>query len=147
MPVSPVLTFKVDRIDPIQDDDKVSLESVNLAVGTYAKGSILGQVTATGAFAPYVAANVDGSQTARGILAYSCVVTAPKAGDTTGINDISYGNEYGITYKVTPMFYRITVATADLVQSGPGAIDAGAVTALGGLLFKGTLANGKLCLG
>ncbi len=262
MPTTPILQFRADRVDPIQDEDLVKAESVNLSPGVYLKGTLLGQVTTpnnpavpaapapttattggtvaasaygievtyvnslgettasaagtvtttgatstitvpsppasgnaagyyvyatgpggatyarqqpaglptalgtaftltapptatgatppasntanavVGAYVPYAAANTDGSGTARGILVYSCTATAPVAGDTTGIADVGYGSEYGRSYKTTPMYYRGTFATADLVG-----LDQVAVTAMGALLFKGSLANGKIVIG
>jgi len=87
-------------------------------------------------------ANTDGSQVAKMLLKTACTVTAPVAGDTTGVNDVSYGDPNGRTFKSTPAFYRGTFATADLVG-----LDAGAVTALCGELFRGSLTNGKIVIG
>lgn len=240
MPGTPVYSFRADRVDPVQGPGRPRTQDVNLAIGTYPKGTILGQIsganaadvqtitvaatggtyrlylpqvgqytaalaynanvaaiqaavtaalgagnaTVTGAgpyvvtaagiyanepvatisvdnslatgglvsvahttsgvgpsssYTAYASGNTDGSNVARGILTYSCVVTVPQAGDLSGFNDISYGSEYGRTYKVTPIYVAGVFATGDLV--GP---DAGAVTSLGANLFWGTLANGKI---
>lgn len=143
MSTNAIAVYRLDELIPLQDPDLARADNVNLAVGAYAKGTVLGEVTATpGLFKPYLAANTDGSNVAKMLLKTACTVTAPVAGDTTGVNDISYGDPNGRTFKATPAFYRGTFATADLVG-----LDAGAVTALCGELFRGSLTNGKIVIG
>lgn len=142
MPTSAIAVYRLDELIPLQDPDLARADDVNLAVGVYAKGTALGEVTATlGLFKPYVAGATDGSQTPRMLLKQACTVTAPVAGDTTGVNDISYGDPNGRTFKSAPAFYRGVFATADVVG-----LDAAGLTASGWRNFRGSLTNGKITL-
>lgn len=235
MPAAAYATYRIDRVDPIQDPEDARAEPVNLQPGTYLKGTVLGQISGAntndvqtitisgspthstltitglpgglsytavqdvspaalqtalnallgassvgvtgtanasyvitwggnyanqpvpllgvsaafsggtspavaiahttpgvgpnGAYAAYNSGNTDGTQTAKGILMYSCTVDA--------LGNVSYGAVR--TYRGTPMWYKGTFATDDLVG-----LDAGAVTNLGGHLLKGTTTSGKL---
>jgi len=143
MSTNAIAVYRLDELIPLQDPDLARADDVNLAVGVYAKGTALGEVTATpGLFKPYVTGVVDGSQVPKMLLKTACTVTAPVAGDTTGINDISYGDPNGRTFKSAPAFYRGTFATADLVG-----LDAGGLTASGWRNVRGTLTNGKIVIG
>lgn len=141
MPTSAVAVYRPDRLEPLQDPDLARSDNVNLAVGTYVKGTVLGEVTATpGLFKAYATGNSDGSQVPKMILVQACTVTAPT--DGTGVNDISYGDPNGRTLKSTPAYYRGVFATADLTG-----LDAGGLTASGWRNFRGSLTNGKVLIG
>lgn len=79
----------------------------------------------------------NGTGTARLINMYGCTVTAPT--DGSGINDVSYGSEFGRTIKSTPAYYKGTFRTQDLAS-----LDAAALAAMAGRLIEGTISNGKI---
>lgn len=108
--------------------------NVTLAAGTYSRGTVLGELTATpGTFKPYAAANTDGSQTAKLILKWGCVVDAQ--------GNVTLAGEFGQTQRGVEAYYGggNVFKTTELVG-----LDAGAVTSLGASLVEGTLANGLL---
>jgi hypothetical protein len=133
-----VATFNpaAGRLDPVYESDQVHEIHVNLVQGTYAKGTILGELTATpGTFKPYANANSDGSETAKLILRYACTVDAQ--------GNIVKGDELELPAKSIDAIYRGgTWKTSELVG-----LDAAAVVDLHGTLISGTLANGYLKLG
>ena len=100
-------------------------------------GCVLGEITATpGVYGPYAAANTDGTQTPKGLLKYGCTT------DANGY--FSYG-EYD-TQQNAPAFFVGSFLTADLPQTGPGAIDANAVTAATWRLVQGSVVSGIVSL-
>lgn len=106
-----------------------------------AKGTVLGIITATGLYKAYATGNVDGSQTARGILAFDVDVDA--SGNITYTTTTGQvGGELGQTYKSVPMYIGGCFRTEDLVG-----LDAGAVTNLGGNLIFGTVTVGAVQFG
>ncbi len=107
--------------------------SVNLAVSqTYAKGSAIGEVTATpGTFGPYASGNSDGTQLARAIVPYTY------ATDASG--NITVGqtaDPAGVTKKAVPAIFYGFVRTQDIVG-----LDADLTTQLGKRV-KGTNSAG-----
>ncbi len=123
-----------NRLDPFYEADDAAEIHVNLADGTYPRGTVLGELTATpGTFKPYATANADGSQVAKLVLRYGCTV----AGGLIALPD-----EIALPARSVPAFYRGVFKTTDLTG-----LDAGALTALGGALISGTLANGILRFG
>lgn len=136
MPTQPFQTWQpsLGKLDPIYPNGDARTVNVRLAAGTYVKGTVLGEITATpGIFRPYLAGNSDGSQVARGILQYACVVDA--SGNTT------LAGEFGQTQMGVPMYIGggSVFNTAELTG-----LDAAAVTALGASLIEGTVAAGQL---
>lgn len=132
MPTTPIITYSDDRLIPLYhvNGDPLPEVPVKLAQGTYAKGQLLGEVTATpGTYKAYANANSDGSETARLILPYACTV------DSGG--NISLANEYGAPRTNAPALLGGLYKTSDLVG-----LDAAALTDLGGRLIQGTIANG-----
>jgi hypothetical protein len=139
MPTTSIATFGAQRLIPLIEPDDAPRIDVNLATGTYALGTVLGEVTATpGTYKTYATGNVDGSQLATGLLEYACVVDA--SGNITLGNSASGGGEFAQTQKGVPMFISGTFNCADLVG-----LDAGAVTKLGRLL-QGTITAGKFSM-
>lgn len=146
MPTSPTNIYGLQRLVPVYPLPDVARQPVKLPASVvYARGTVLGEVTATpGTFKAYASGNVDGSQTARCILEYDCATDASgniTFGGTAGVEP------YGITRPVAPAYFIGSFKTAELVQSGAGAIDAGAVTSMGAHLISGTLADGVLVIG
>jgi hypothetical protein len=87
---------------------------------TYARGTVLGLVTASGKYRNYLTGAADGSQTAALILQYDCVTDA--SGNTT-----IQGDANAITYKVVPAWWRGVFKISELVGlDAPGVLDMGA---------------------
>lgn len=110
-------------------------QSVSLAASTtYAKGTVLGELTATpGTYKPYASVNTDGSQVPKCILKYACVT------DGSGNITLTGTAEFGQTSKSAPAYFDGAFKTAELTG-----LDANAVTVLGGHLVSGTVSSGVL---
>jgi hypothetical protein len=132
MPTTPSATYSNDRLLPLQltTGDNLPEFPVKLATGTYAQGTILGEVTATpGIYKAYNNANSDGSEVARLILSYGCTVD--------GSGNIALANEHGQTRTSVPALMGGTFKTSDLTG-----LDANGLADLGGRVVKGTVASG-----
>lgn len=122
MPSSPVNTFTGDYLQPAFKPELAFELPVKLVDGTYARGQVLGEVTATpGTFKAYASGNSDGSEVPRCLLRRACVVSS-------GL--IYYGaqasSEYGLTDTSAPAYFSGTFFSQDL-----NGLDANAVTKLG----------------
>jgi len=140
MPTAPVDSWGMNRLEPFLEPDEATEQAVNLiASTTFAAGTVLGELTATpGTFRAYATGNSDGSQTPKCILRYACVTDS--AGNITYGSGITAGTGQDgavIPSKVTSAFISGIFLTTALVG-----LDAGGLTALGGHLISGTLANG-----
>lgn len=111
---------------------------------TYQKGSLVTDGSIPGVYAPYDA-NVVGESVPRGLLKRACVTDA-NGSITFGTADT--GMDQGQKYSTAPIYTGGTFRTADLPQTGVGAIDATAIgsTKQFGKLVKGTLSAGLLKL-
>jgi len=126
---------QAQRLDPFYEADDAAEIHVNLADGTYPRGTVLGEVTATpGTFKAYAAGNNDGSQAAKLVLRYGCTVAG---GVLTLAEEVA-----GVQRRSIDAFYRGVFRTTELVG-----LDAGAMTGLGGALISGTLADGLIRFG
>ena len=136
MPTTSAVDYTSARLVPLFNPEDARRITVKLPVSiTYAKGTILGEVTATpGTYKAYLAGAGDGSQNPRLILEYACVTDA--AGLITWGGGEFYERQTG-----TPAFYAGTFACADLTG-----LDAAGATALGKLI-NGTFADGTIRLG
>jgi hypothetical protein len=88
-----------------------------------------------GTYAAYAAGNTDGSQNAKAILKYPCATDA--YGNVT-LGTTAGGGEWGQAYSYAQVYFTGFFRCQDLVG-----LDAGAATALGGLV-SGTVTNGIL---
>jgi hypothetical protein len=70
MPTSASLTFSVAKLEPAYAPDLARTDAFKVASGTYAKGTVCGIVSATGAAKAYANGNSDGSERAVIIAAY-----------------------------------------------------------------------------
>lgn len=132
MPTTYFQSYTNVRLVPAFDPDSALLKHCNLVAGTYAAGTLIGELTATpGTFKAYATGNADGSQLPKGFLAYGCTVDAQ--------GNINLGGDLGGTTKSVEFYISGYFQTQDLVG-----LDAGAVGALNGLLVSGTVANGVL---
>lgn len=146
MPTTATNTYSTDRLVPVYSPEEAKRIEVKLPASiAYAKGTILGEVTATpGTFKAYATAAGDGSGVAKLILEYACATDA--SGNIT-FGTTAVGGPFGETRLTAPAYYKGTFKTAELVQSGAGAIDADAVADLNAHLVSGTLADGVIQIG
>lgn len=96
-----------------------------------------GAAGTAGLYGPYLAGATDGTQVAKGILAYPCVTDASgniSFGTGTG------GEEWGQTHKAADMWIRGTFRTEDCVG-----LDQAAIDALGRLIY-GTRTHGAFTM-
>ncbi len=137
MPTTALNTYNAGlKLQPFMNPKEAQEIVVQLGNSlTLAAGTLLGEVTATpNVFRAYASGNVDGSQVPKVILSY------PVTTDASG--NISIANEFGVTRKSCPAYYKGTFATGDLVG-----LDANAVTVMGSRLAIGTTSSGVIQLG
>jgi len=140
MPTIAMITWDATaRLDPLYNPEDAIAQHVALAAGTYVRGTVLGEVTATpGTYKAYAAANADGSQNPAMLLMYSCVVDA-SGNVTLGNSPTGGGGEFGqFNGKSVPAYMGGIFRTQELVG-----LDANAVTKLSGRLLEGTVAAGQ----
>jgi hypothetical protein len=136
MPTSATNTFSANaKLQPYMDPENAREIEVQLGNSlTLAKGTILGEVTATpGVFKAYASGNVDGSQVAKVILSYGVT--------TDGSGNVTIANDQGVTRKYAPAYYSGTFATGDLTG-----LDATSLASLGHLVM-GTTTSGVIRIG
>lgn len=132
MPTAPKHTFTNDCIDPVYADVPAPMQNVALSDGTYAKGTVLGELTATpGTFAAYADAAVDGTGVAKAILKYACVVASGLISQASG------GGPFGESRLYAPVYFGGAFRTSELTG-----FDAAALADLNGHLANGTVAAG-----
>lgn len=136
MPTAATTTFTEDCIDPVYPDVPAPMQNVKLSDGTYAKGTVLGELTATpGTFAAYADANVDGTGVAKAILKYAVVV----ASGLVTIGTASGGGPFGQTKTHAPVYFGGAFRTSELTG-----FDAAALADLNGHLANGSVSSGIL---
>lgn len=134
MPTSATHTFSpgTKRVDPVIAPDLAVEYNVPIkASSTLAQGTMLGRVTATGAYAAYATGAADGTETARCILQYA--VTTDASGNVT------LEGELGVTRKTAPVWIAGFFATEDLTG-----LDAAGVVDLAGSVVVGDTTTGIL---
>src|SRR5262252_8396155 len=103
MPTAAIRDFRNTYLLPCENDEEAIQMPVNLVAGTYAKGTVLGEVTATpGTFKAYASGASDGSQVPKCILKYAVVVDGSQNywyGDTSGSSEWGNAQKYGIAYR------------------------------------------------
>lgn len=140
MPTAAVRTFSGGGCWPCENQGEAINVPVNLAQGSYAAGTVLGELSATpGTYAAYASGHADGSQVARGILQYAVVVDASGnywLGDTSGASDQGVpGPKYG------NMWRNGVFKTSDLVGW-----DATAFSTIGAKIKTGTNIAGVIVI-
>lgn len=132
MPTTPQHTFTNLKLEPGIAPEIAKTMAIALTSGTYARGQVLGQVTATERFAPYDDGTADGRDVAKVILQYACTVDSD--------NNVSIADEWGSTRKTAPAYFHGAFKTEDLTG-----LDANAVADLGRLI-SGTTSTGLLLI-
>jgi hypothetical protein len=141
MPTTPISTWGMGRLDPFMDPDEAHEIAVNLKPSTtYAKGTLLGELTATpGVFAPYTSGAADGSQNPKLLLRHDCVTDA-QGYITYGSGPAGTSEHLGQVSRSTDAFYSGTFKTQDVPNLDQAALDKI------GRLISGVLANGIFVL-
>ena len=131
MPNAATDTFGASRVEPAIAPDLAVEDTVPCAASlTIAKGTVLGQITASGLFKAYASGNGDGSQTAKVVAMYDFT--------TDGSGNVFLAHEKSVARKVAPVWIGGYFRTEDLVG-----LDATAVSGLGRLV-KGDATTGLL---
>jgi hypothetical protein len=131
MPTSAANTYAMNRVDPFAnpEDAMASITLEKLAASTtFAAGTIMGKITATGLYKAYASGNADGSQIPVGILQY--------AATTDASSNITNWTEWGVNPIVAPIYHGGEFLIADLVG-----LDDNAVTKLGARLDGAAVAS------
>jgi hypothetical protein len=137
MPTAAYETYTGGPCVPACRPELASVHDVKLANSTtYAKGTVLGELTATpGAFRAYATGASDGTQVPKAVLQYDVVVD--------GSGNHSWG---GVTLLETrtaaPAYFAGYFKTLDLTG-----FDAGASTSAGWRMVNGSVADGITALG
>jgi hypothetical protein len=99
MPATYTNAFNNAGLQPIYEPDRAVQHHVKLGNSlTLAKGTVLGQITASGLWIAYASGAADGSQIPRAVLAYDCV--------TDGSGNVTIGGgQQGETYPTAPAYY------------------------------------------
>ena len=145
MPSAAQNTYSNNYLVPMYDEE-APVKHVNLPASVvYSKGTLLGPVTATpGLHKAYASGSSDGSQVPNCILQYDCATDS--SGNIT-IGGAAGAAPWGVTQKSAPAYIGGYFKTAELVQSGAGAIDANALSAANWHLTDGTVADGVVNIG
>jgi len=134
MPTAALNVFPGNPCQAIYSGREAKAQTVKFGPGiTVAKGTVMGQITASGLWIAYLTGASDGSQTARAISQYDVVV------DGSGNHTIG-GGDLGWTEVGAPVYLNGLFRTTELVG-----LDAGAVTSLGRLV-SGSVADGILAM-
>lgn len=131
MPTAATNTYPINELAPAGDVERAmqSVRNVALtATQTLAAGTVMGKVTATGAWKAYASGSVDGSQKAAGIL--------KKASTVDGSGNITNWSEWGIVDTAAPIFFAGQFLISDLTG-----LDDNAVTVLNAEVDGNGVAN------
>lgn len=143
MPTTPIIIYNCARLEPYMNPHEAHMIPVTMKAAALnaPRGTVLGQVTATSKYTAYLDGAGDGSNVARGILAYDIQVDA-SGNITLSSTATQAGGDLQQTRIDIPMYVSGTFLTSELVG-----LDAAAVVDLGGVLLHGTVSNGILRIG
>lgn len=135
MSSTPILTFEQDRVTPIKGSSHT--DAIPLATGTYAAGTLVGQISASlGKYGAYASGHSDGTQVPEYILEYACYVDS-SGNITFGTNlNSTTGGEWGQSYLTAPAYKGGEFSIADLPN-----LDANAATVMGARVLEGSIAG------
>lgn len=133
MPLGATWLFDLsERIMPSRWPESARQMDVSLSTGTYTHGTVLGELTATpGTFAPYNSGHADGTQTAKAILQYDCVVD--------GSGNITLPGEWGATVLAVPVWISGYFRSEQLTG-----MDSAGLANLSGHVVEGNLTTGEI---
>jgi hypothetical protein len=139
MPTAAQLSFSDTRLIPLKNPKAARKENVNLRSGTYAAGTIIGELPSTpGTYGAYNSTNSSSTTNPASpsmLLEYGCVVDTDGniwIGDTTGVS------EWGQPAKSISAFRNGLFSVADLVG-----VTANSIAGLGRLV-RGNSTAGEL---
>lgn len=130
MPTSASTRYSVRKLEPAAPAPDAVTDNVPMVEGTYSRGELLGQVTASKKFTAYDNAASDGSQTARVIMMYDCAVDS--SGNVT-LGAATGGGEFGETLPLAPVYTAGPFRSEELVG-----LDSAGVADLGRLVTGDT---------
>lgn len=131
--------FSNQKLEPYYDPQRAGTVAVKLADGTYVKGTVLGEITASpGTYKAYASGNVDGSQVAKLILAWDCVW----ASGVCTMAPSGSGGPFRETYLTVEAYYKGAFQTSELTG-----LDAAGQANLQGHLISGDLTSGVIEIG
>jgi len=134
MPTAALNTYPANPCQSIYAGRNAKAQTVKFGnSATYAKGTVMGQITATGLWIAYTSGAVDGSQVAKGICQYD-VVTDGSGNHTIG------GGDLGWTEVGAPVLFNGLFRTTELTG-----LDATSASALGRLI-SGSVSDGILAV-
>lgn len=141
MPTAAITTYSNKKLEPFYNPDLARDIAVRLpANATLARGTVLGEVTATpGTFAAYATGNSDGTETAKAILVFDCKT------DANGLithGDVSTGEEVGAKRVSTPAYVAGYFKTTELTG-----LDAAGLADMAGNVIHGSVADGVIRIG
>src|SRR5262245_2331345 len=134
MPATFIDSYSCQQLDPVlahgQKPEFITAKLVSSV--TYARGTVLGQITATGLFRNYTSGAVDGSQIPKALLAMDCVV------DGSGNISIGGASQDALS-QTAPAYSGGDFRCAELVG-----FDAAGLTNSGWKLLFGDVSTGVL---
>jgi Bacteriophage lambda head decoration protein D len=134
MPATAQNVYGNQGVVPIYDRGlKAQQHRVKLGVSlTLVKGTLLGQITATGLWRAYASGNADGSQNPKAVLSYDTTT------DAAGLHTIG-GGQQGETYLDCPAFFSGEFYAGDLTGLDSTAVTNGKFMQLWGDLTTGVI--------
>lgn len=143
MPATFSQSYAYSKLEPMFERPDAGYHPVAFKPSqTIVRGTILGQVTATGLYAIYIAANGDGTEVARCIAMYDMVVLA--SGKVVLGLDITT-TDIGIDgYPSAPVYLNGMFDTTKLNVNGTQGITPAVVSGLSGRMFSGLAATSNV---
>jgi hypothetical protein len=134
MPTAATHTYGNNAFQAIYNGRDAKAQPCKFGVSlTLVKGTVVGQITATGLWKAYANGAVDGSEVAKGILQYDLTT------DASGNHTLGGGSQ-GETQQTAPVLMSGYFRTSEMTG-----LDAAGITDLGKLV-SGSLADGILCV-
>src|SRR5262245_49111068 len=134
MPSTFTNSYTNQGLIPVYDHgQKAEIHRIKLGnSATYVKGTVMGQITATGIWRNYLTGSADGSQLPKCFLQFDCT--------TDGSGNVTIGGgQQGETYPDAPAFFSGDFAAADLTGLDAGGVTAGKILQLWGDLSTGVV--------
>lgn len=125
MPNAATHSYTNLKLEPAIAPETAIMHGLPMTSGTYARGQVLGLVTATKRYAPYDDSASDGRNVAKAVAAYAATVDSS--------NNVSVNGEQGITQRTLGAYLDGYFRVEDLVG-----LDANGIADLGRLVTGNT---------
>jgi hypothetical protein len=137
------MTYTGVKLEPAYYPETAKTLAVKLPNSVnYARGTVLGEVTATpGVYKAYASGSSDGSQVPKCILTFDCQTDSSGNITLSGTSGTA-GDEWGAKQLSVAAYVAGYFKTSELTG-----LDANAVTVLGGNLVSGSVSDGVLRIG